>query len=359
MLYVGHLGIGQTSLMRAEALQALSVPLVKFDSRKFLDARSLVERTVGRIVYRTPMVDAMNKSLIEAVDTRNPSVVWCDKQEQISHETIEAIKKIGALIVFYTPDPYFAQPWLRTSRSDELLTSADIAVTTKSWEIDQFSQICETVYMPHGYCERAHRRVFIPEQNRVDLGFVGSWEPRRERLLTSAARSGLSVRIWGYGWDHVLTGKAGIRDRYRLRRMSNGESFEVSRNPYLDSSVEARQVLAEEYAEAVSSSKMSPGLLRTTLYPDQHTTRTFEIPACGSMLIAERTAEHESFFDEDHEAVFFNEEEELVEKAGYYAKRPDLQEKIAAAGYHRCISSGYSYTERLRPVIAKVAERLS
>ena len=127
----------------------------------------------------------------------------------------------------------------------------------------------------------------------------------------------------------------------------------------LDGSVEARQVLGEEYAAAVSSSIMSPGLLRTTLYPDQHTTRTFEIPACGSMLIAERTAEHESFFDEDLEAVFFDEEEELIEKAAYYAKRPDLQEKIAAAGYQRCITSGYSYTERLRPVVAKVASRLS
>ena len=174
MLYVGHLEIGQTSLMRAEALEALGVRLVKFNSRKFLDARSLVERTVGRIIARSPMVDTMNKALREAVDMHNPSVVWCDKQEQLSRETINTIKKIGALIEIYNHDTYYAQPWMRTTLSDELLASADIAVTTKSWEVDQYRRICETVYMPHGYCERAHRQVVVPQQSRVDLVLVST-----------------------------------------------------------------------------------------------------------------------------------------------------------------------------------------
>lgn len=37
---------------------------------------------------------------------------------------------------------------------------------------------------------------------------------------------------------------------------------------------------------------------------DLQTTRTMEIPACGSLLMAERTIEHEELFKDEEEAVF-------------------------------------------------------
>ena len=56
------------------------------------------------------------------------------------------------------------------------------------------------------------------------------------------------------------------------------------RDPLLAARHQGAEVYAEDYARAVTGAKIGLGLLRGVC-PDQHTTRTFEIPACGSMLL--------------------------------------------------------------------------
>ena len=47
---------------------------------------------------------------------------------------------------------------------------------------------------------------------------------------------------------------------------------------------------------------------------DRHTTRSFEIPAIGGLLCAERTDEHRESFEEGMEAVFWNDAKECVDQ---------------------------------------------
>ena len=73
-----------------------------------------------------------------------------------------------------------------------------------------------------------------------------------------------------------------------------------------------------------------------------------EIPACGSLLMAERTPEHTALFKDGEEAVFFSSNKELLEKCKYYLNNPDQLKKIAKAGMVRCEKSGYSNFETLK-----------
>lgn len=354
ILYVGHIARGQTSAMRFEALRALGLDVSGFDARAYLNRRSFLARHLGKATGFDPVLKAMNLILAERIRVCRPAIVWCDKQEHLRRETIDAMKDVGAVIVFYTPDPYFQQDWLQTPGTEALLSAADVAVTTKSYELNIYRRHLPTLYMPHGYCERTHRPMPVRSGEGVDLGFIGSWDPRRESMLGRLAARGVGIRIWGYGWDHLVSGRVGLRGRARLRRMANHATYKLRPRSELAPSITGHEVLAEDYALALSQSAISPGLLRNSLYPDQHTTRTFEIPACGSLLLADRTPEHEMFFEEDKEAVFFDSEDEMIDKAVWYTRNCSARDMIAKAGHHRCVTSDYSYTARLKPIMRQV-----
>ena len=73
------------------------------------------------------------------------------------------------------------------------------------------------------------------------------------------------------------------------------------------------------------------------------------------MMLADRTDEHRSMFEEGKEAEFFDSEDELLEKLSYYAKNEAHRERIARAGYNRCLASGYSYRSRVSEITSQLA----
>ena len=63
-------------------------------------------------------------------------------------------------------------------------------------------------------------------------------------------------------------------------------------------------LFSEAYAKLISGSLIGLGLLAKN-FPEKHTTRSFEIPACGTVLATERNEELNSFYSED-EVLFFS-----------------------------------------------------
>jgi hypothetical protein len=88
---------------------------------------------------------------------------------------------------------------------------------------------------------------------------------------------------------------------------------------------------------------------------DGHAMRTFEIPACGAFMLAERTEEHLALFREGQEAAFFGSSEELVSKVRYYLAHADERRRIAQAGYNRIVNGGNTYRDRLSELVHAAA----
>ncbi|MFP5208352.1 MAG: glycosyltransferase [Acidobacteriota bacterium] len=352
ILFLGEIGEGQTSLMRMRALKRLGHEVRGVHTIEPWRRVSWFQRQVQRRLGRGSVIDEINNEVLRAARDFRPGLVWAEKQEYVRSETLETLRSMGSRLVHFTPDPYFTLDWKRTPLMDQALTSFDVLVYCKAYEQAQYQALGKPlIYMPLGYCDEVHRP--LPSNDPrwcCSVGFLGGWEPRRERLLHDVAMNGIDLKIWGGYWDFLTDGRWTLRRQIILRQLAANDDFAFHADELLSRAWKGGEVYGDSYASALTGAKIGLGLLRKVC-PDQHTTRTFEIPACGSMLLADRTEEHLSFFEEGVEAEFFDGCEEMLDKLSYYLANEDARARVAAAGYARCRNDGYAYVERLKRVL--------
>ena len=352
ILYLGQIGPGQTALMRMRALERLGHSVRGVHTSEAWNRASWIKRQVQRRTHRGPIVEEINSTILSAARQFKPAMVWADKQGFLRVETIEELRRLGAKSVHFTPDPYFSLDWKRTRLMDATMGAFDALVYCKSYERGQYEELGKpVVYTPLGYCDEVHRPLLSDDPRwSCAVGFLGGWEPRRESLLHAIAAAGIDIKIWGGYWDFLRNGKWTLRQHIILRQLAGGQCFRVHSDELLARAHQGGEVYEDDYARALTGCKIGLGFLRKVC-PDQHTTRSFEIPACGSLLLADRTEEHQEFFEEGKEAEFFASCEELLDKTKFYCGNESARKRIADAGYKRCIEGGYAYVHRLRTAL--------
>lgn len=349
ILYLGEIAAGQTCLMRLRALERLGHEVRGINTNAPWREASWWQRQWQRRLRRGPTIDRLNQSILNAAREFRPDLLWADKQEFLRADTLTAIQKLGVRAISFTPDPYFYLDWKRNPLMDQAMPCFDGLVYCKTYEQADYEQLDKPLlYMPLGFCDESHRPILPTTQAwHCSVGFLGGWEPRRERLLTAVAKAQVDLKVRGGYWEFLLDGKWSLRRHIILRQLAGGEAFTFYANPTLASCYFGGEVYGDDYAAALSGARIGLGFLRKVC-PDQHTTRTFEIPACGSLLLSDRTPECQAFFTEGQEAEYFDSEAELVDKVRFYTQNETARQRIAAAGRQRCLSSGYSYLERMR-----------
>jgi len=117
-------------------------------------------------------------------------------------------------------------------------------------------------------------------------------------------------------------------------------------------------IAGEEYAKAIRAATCSLCFF-SSRNRDTITTRVFEIPMCGGVLVAQRNPDIEKLFEEGGEAMFFSSVQELVDIVLLLKANPHMRERIAVAGRKRVLAGGHEVKDRIRKVIQLIDELLA
>ncbi|MGE0055206.1 MAG: glycosyltransferase [Hyphomicrobium sp.] len=340
ILYIGQLWSGGTCAARLHTLSQLGMPAISFDVTPYLRMGTGIEQSLQSRLKAGRGIRALNRSLEARASEGDFDVVWVDKGVQLYPATLEILKAAARkrFAVHYTPDAQILDN--RSRHFDTCIPIYDLVVTTKPFEVEAYRQLgareVELVLQGYG-------RQFVPRLNgsvpdsrlHSDVCFIGHCQRHYAGRLRAASQTTSGLKVWGPRWP-------------RYARWNGWARLIVQGEGLWDKC----------YPEALRSTKIALGLL-SKFIPETTTTRTFEIPACGTFMLAERTDEHLSLFDEGKEAEYFESDEELCDKIRFYLANDNTREAIAQAGRERCLKSGYNDQHQLRRVLERVAKLIA
>ena len=333
-IYIGILTDGTTSRMRADVLEGL-LPAFEWDlidTYEGFRSAGRLSRSVSFRYKTGPLVDEINRKISNRTRDGKYDLVWVDKGIYLQPATVAHIRDRARRLVHFTPDSAF-----HANRSRHFFKSAaqyDLLVTTKSFELENYYRIADkdqVMLTTQAYNARLHRPPAHPVVKKPVAAFIGLCEPDRENCLVALLAADVPVRLGGKGWSRFIRCHA-----------SN------SRLHYL-----GEEIFGNYYVEEYASASIGLGLL-SKRFPELHTTRTFEIPACGTLLATERTPDTVSFFDED-EALFFDNYAELAQQISGLLSDPKKIEAISRKGHQRVLADGRDYASVLSGVLQRLA----
>ncbi len=295
-------------------------------------------RVLGRVM-RGRMVGDLTRRLLGEIESGRHDAFVAYKGQWVDAEVLAGARRnVMPAVNIYPDNSVDAHgPTLA-----DAITRYDVVFSTKRFHLDDLRRrgVPEVVYLPHGFDPDVHRPPVLTgadeQRYGCDVSFIGTWSPKKQRLLefVVASRPDLRVRIWGEQWEKAPT----------LRQVWEG-----------------RGALGWEYAVAVACSKVNLALLSEaragSSSDDMITARTFEIPGIGGLMLHERTDDLAEWFEVGEEVATFEGPDELVARLDELVPDEAHCAAIAARGRARAMA-GASLDRRAEVVSDWLASRV-
>lgn len=304
----------------------------------------IVRRAQNKFLFG-PLLTRVNRHLIERARAFSPDMLFVYRGTHIGARTLDKIRRLlpGCILVGYNNDDPFAPghpPWL-WRHFLKAIPHYDLMLAYREANIPDFIcagakrvELLRSWYIP----ARNHPTEVSVDDARnygCDVVFIGHYEPDwRVSCLEEVVRRGWHLRLFGpgYDWDPMIHDSPELRDQ-----------------------IPVRLLWGEEYNRALCSSRIALCFL-SKLNRDTYTRRCFEIPATGTMMLAEYTDDLASLYLEGEEAEFFRSPAEMAEKIERYLADDMRRSKVAAGGQRRVHADGHDVDSRMRQVLTWVTE---
>ncbi|MBP9686330.1 MAG: glycosyltransferase [Candidatus Doudnabacteria bacterium] len=189
----------------------------------------------------------------------------------------------------------------------------------------------------------------------VRVAFVGQRSGRRGVYIEALMHAGLPVVVHGAGWPLGRLSFEQMVESFSNTDVHLNFSGSPYHTAYRQLRLFARLLLApdgrtyEWHRPTVVDALQSVWGSRR----NQIKGRTFEIPACGSMLLTNAADNLEEYFMPGKEIAVFENVDDLVEKCQYFLTHPEERLAIARAGYERVLRE-HTYSHRFTQLFTQL-----
>ena len=289
-----------------------------------------------------------NLALLQFFKRHMPDVLIVWRGCHITAKVIQKLKHVNpkCCVVSYNNDDPFSENYYLESNSFhhknlwarfiDALPHYDMSFVYREINVPEYKKAGAKnvhILLPYFVPELHHPISLDPIDCRFyncDVVFIGHYEAdNRESYLRRLFQAGLDVKIFGNNWPPSV-----------LKSIS----------PNMDL---VEPALGGEYRKAICGAKICLSF-HSKLNRDTYTRRSFEIPACGGLLLSERTTSMMKYFEEDIEAIYFDSGDELLDKCKYLIKDERFRERVAQAGFLKVKKCGHDVDSRMRNMISVI-----
>lgn len=330
ILYVAPLPATGTSLQRMHALEEFGHKIFPIDTRHGKQY-SLYQRIRTRILGPADLA-RVNQKILAAVIKEDFDLIWIDKGITIFPKTLKQVKKITSSLLLHHSTDDFKHVAYSFCHYIKAIPLYDIHITSNKVNIPELYELGaqKVSFSENGYDHQIFHPVdVVGDEYKADIFFIGHWEPNTEKYIVALVEAGLPVSVRGERWDRAKNKKI------------------------LKNVIKSGPLNEKEYVKALCSGKIGLGVV-SKWNRSQTCGRIFEIPACGTFLLALRNSSTQALYREGIEAGFFSSSEELVQKARYYLEHDTERKKIALAGNKRCVDNKCSWWDLVKEILAEI-----
>lgn len=343
ILYVGDDKPSSTARHRADALRRLGHNVTHLNP--YADLREHL--TGWRIIlhYRTGYVFLQEQ--IHRWQARKLAslgcfdVCWVDSGDLLGRKAIESFRSVARKVVnFNHDDPTGGRDGNRFLSMVRAIPSYDLCIVVREVNVREYLRAGARDVLQVWRCYDEVHHAAPPLEGPVpfhfnnDVVFIGRNIPGegRDEFLSTLARSGLRLAIWGDNWQASRSWAA-------LQPFWKGPS-----------------ISGTDYVYAMRHAGICLGMLSKG-NRDQDTTRSMEIPYAGGLLCAERTDVHLSLYREGEEAVFWRDADECVRVCRDLLSNPERIAQIKAAGHARVLANQVGSEDLCRTALARLSHK--
>ncbi len=293
----------------------------------------------------------INQDIKRIAFSKKPSIFIFWKCVHLFPSTIEFVNRLKIKTISYNNDDPFRHRFSKYSKWYDYFHWYWYTKCLKKYNYNFFYRNINKIEAKK-YYGVSHAKIlmpyFLPWNNKpvelnsqdkkkynCDIVFVGHFEPdSRVDYLKALIKLGIKVKLFGSSkqWTKKVLGENLYRYFYPINKAEG-----------------------EDYNKALNGAKICLALL-SKLNRDTYTRRCFEIPACGSLMLAERTKDLQILYKEDYEACFFSNIDELLFKVKWLLTNEHLLNDIALNGYNKVIRDKHDVKNRAIELIKEIKQ---